>query len=146
MEWHVILSAVLGVVGFFITVFGLWYKIDHDTNAKIDAIEKNYILKSEEDRKISDQKIGELGKEFAAQLARAIEEGDAKRARIYERLDTVKTAHRAELDTLRKDVFDSFVSSKWCKMIHDNADRIYKDFKDSINKLTEKVDMLIKKG
>lgn len=124
MQWHTIVGAVIGVLGFFISLFSLWYKIDRDTNAKIDAI----------------------GKQFAAQLAEAIKQGDEKRARIYERLDTVKTAHRGEMDNLRKEVVDTFVSSKWCAMIHENADKVYADFKKALSDLNQKVDTLLSRG
>jgi ATP-dependent RNA circularization protein (DNA/RNA ligase family) len=124
MQWHTIVGAVIGVLGFFISLFSLWYKIDRDTNAKIDA----------------------MGKQFAAQLAEAIKQGDEKRARIYERLDSVKTAHRGEIDNLRKEVVDTFVSSKWCAMIHENADKVYADFKKALSDLNQKVDTLLSRG
>jgi hypothetical protein len=146
METHIIIGILIGIATLFLTGFGLWYKIDRDTNAKIDSIEKNFTLQALADRKLNDEKLNELSKEFAAQLAEAIESGDEKRARIYERLDTVKTAHRYEMDSLRKDVFDSFVSSKWCKMIHENADKVYADFKINLANLNTKLDTLIGRG
>jgi len=124
MQWHTIVGAVIGVLTFFISLFSLWYKIDRDTNAKIDS----------------------MGRQFAAQLAEAIKQGEEKRARIYERLDTVKTAHKGEMDTLRKEAFDNFVSSKWCAMIHDNADKVYADFKKALSDLNQKVDTLLSRG
>jgi 5-methylcytosine-specific restriction endonuclease McrBC regulatory subunit McrC len=124
MESHVILAIVLSVAGLFLTIFGLWYKIDRDTNAKIDS----------------------LGKLFAEQLTEAQRQGDEKRARIYERLDTVKTAHRGEMDIFRKEVFDSFVSVKWCALIHENADKVYADFKKALETLNTKLDTLLGRG
>lgn len=135
MEWHTILSVVIGVVGFFISLFSLWYKIDRDTNAKIDSIGKTFA-----------QQLIQAQKESSAQLAEAQKQGDDKRARIYERLDTVKTAHRGEMDNLRKEVFDSFVSTKWCAMIHENADKTYMDFKKALETLNTKMDTLLGRG
>jgi hypothetical protein len=120
MEFQIL----FGIAGFFLTVFGLWYKIDRDTNAKIDS----------------------MGKVFASQLIEAQQQGDEKRTRIYERLDTVKTAHRGEMDSLRKDVNDGFVSIKWCSLIHANADRTYADFKKSLENLDKKMDTLLGRG
>jgi hypothetical protein len=146
MQWHTIVGTVIGVLGFFISLFSLWYKIDRDTNAKIDSMKEGFALQSSTDRKLNDEKIIGLSKEFAAQLAEAIKAGDEKRARIYERLDTVKTAHRGEMDNLRKEVVDTFVSSKWCAMIHDNADKVYADFKKALSDLNQKVDTLLSRG
>jgi len=146
MQWHTIVGAVIGVLGFFIGLFSLWYKIDRDTNAKIDKIEESFTIQRAADLKANNDKINELSREFAAQLAEAIKAGDEKRARIYERLDTVKTAHRGEMDNLRKEVVDTFVSSKWCAMIHDNADKVYADFKKALSDLNQKVDTLLSRG
>jgi len=135
MEIHPVLSLIVGLVALFITGFGLWYKIDRDTNAKIDS----------------------MGKLFAEQLAEAVKLGDEKRGRIYERLDTVKTAHREEIDVFRKEVYDSFVAVKWCTLIHTNADKTYsdlkqtieaikKDFQEALKALGVKIDTLLEKG
>lgn len=110
-----------GIVGFCLTVFGLWYKIDRDTNAKIDG----------------------LGKVFAAQLAEAQKQGDDKRARIYERLDTVKTAHKGDIDSFRKEIVDGFVPAKLCSLIHANAEKIFIDIKKELENQGKKIDILL---
>jgi len=117
MDWQIL----FGIIGFFLTVFGLWYKIDRDTNAKIDS----------------------MGSVFAEKLIEAQRQGDEKRSRIYERLDTVKTAHRNEIDSFRKDVNESFVSVKWCSLIHSKADETYSEFKKTLEKLDKKMDTLL---
>ena len=108
-------------------------------------MEKNFAMQKAADLKANNEKINELGKEFAAQLAKAIESGDEKRSRIYERLDTVKTAHRGEMDVFRKEVFDSFVSTKWCALLHAKADETYADFKKALEMLNTKLDTLLER-
>ena len=132
METHPVITVIISLVALFLTGFGLWYKIDRDTNAKIDSLGKTLT-----------ELLAAAQKENQTQLSEAQQQGDDKRARIYERLDTVKTAHRVEMDVFRKEVFDSFVSVKWCALIHANADKTYADFKKALEGLGTKLDTLL---
>ena len=154
LEIHPVISLIVGIVALALTGFGLWYKIDRDTNNKIDAIRRESAEAIAANHKESLEQINALAKLFAENLAEAQHRGDEKRGRMYERLDSVKTAHRQEMDNLHKEVVDSFVSIKWCTLIHNNADRSFtefkvtldelkKEFKDSIAEVHKKIDMLI---
>lgn len=121
MEPQVIIGILVGVATLFLTGFSLWYKIDRDTNAKIDS----------------------LGKVFAEQLANAQRQGDEKRARIYERLDTVKTAHRGDMDIFRKEIFEGYVPVRLCTLVHSNAEKTFADFKKALESLGTKLDTLL---
>lgn len=78
-------------------------------------------------------------------IEKAKEEGDAKRARIYERLDAVKTMHTQELDDVRKEVADRFVDVKICKILHDNTDRIFTEIKAELTSIKESLCILADK-
>ncbi len=114
---HVIILSAIAVISVFLTLFGLWYKIDRDTNTKIDN----------------------MGKAFADQLADAIQAGDAKRTRIYERLDEVKTEHREDLERFRRELTDEYVPLKMCSLVHDNQDKSYNELKETVKELKESV-------
>ena len=115
-------------------MFSLWYKIDRDTNAKIDS-------------------LGEL---FAKQLTEAQKQGDEKRQVQWNKMDANKKEAENDITSLRKEVkddttsfrkeiFDGFVSVKWCTLIHDNADKVYADFKNTLENLGHKLDTLLER-
>lgn len=101
-----------GVIGAFLTIFGMWYRIDRDTNKKID----------------------EISKTFSEQLADAMKQGDEKRARIYERLDTVKNEHKADFENFRKEIMENFVPAKICTLMHTSSERTMAGLKESVEK------------
>lgn len=111
----------LGIIGAFCTIFGVWYKINADTNAKIDSISKA----------------------FSEQLAKAIETGDQKRARIYERIDEVKTVHKEEIDNLRREAAENYVPVKICGLMHASSDKSIAELKLIICEVDKKVDKLM---
>ena len=110
-----------GIIGAFCTIFGVWYKINADTNKKID----------------------EISKSFAEQLARAIETGDQKRSRIYERIDEVKTVHKEEIDSLRREAAENYVPVKICGLMHASSDKSISELKIIICEVDKKVDKLM---
>ena len=75
----------------------------------------------------------------------AKEEGDAKRTRIYERLDESKKTHNSEMATLRQEIKDNFVDIRLCKVVHDNTDRIFTEIKNEITEVKKSLDRLYDK-
>lgn len=104
-----IYQTIMSIVAFFLSLFGLWYKIDRDTNARINMMSDS----------------------FANKLAEAIKTGDEKRSRIYERLDQVKTSFKDDADAFHKEVMNQFVPLKICTLVHSNSEKIMSDFKNS---------------
>ncbi len=113
----------LGIIGAFCTIFSVWYKMDRDANAKIDTISKT----------------------FSDQLAKAIESGDQKRARIYERIDEVKTAQKEDLTAFRKEAMENFVPTKICTLMHTNSEKSTAELKVAIQEINIKVDKITMK-
>jgi hypothetical protein len=107
----------LGILGAFVSIFSVWYKIDRDTNAKIDSISKS----------------------FADQLAKAIEVGDEKRARIYTRIDEVKTAHKDEIKELQERVAAGYVPVRICTLMHTNSKEAMAELKIAIGELKDAI-------
>jgi len=118
-----LISLSFGIVGAFCTIFGVWYKMDRDTNAKIDSISRA----------------------FSDQLAKAIEIAEEKRARLWERLDIVKKSHKDELKEVQKEMTDAYVPVKFCQLIHSTSDKAMSELKIAIQGLETKVDKLITK-
>ena len=94
--------------------------MDRDTNAKIDSISRT----------------------FSDQLAKAIEAGDHKRARIYERIDEVKKAHQGEINGLRKETVDNFVPMRICTLMHTNSEKTMAELKMAVQEINIKIDKI----
>ena len=118
-----LITMAFAIVAAFCTIFGVWYKMDRDTNAKIDSISQT----------------------FSEQLANAIESGNKKRSRIYERVDTIKDSHKQDMVELRKEVMESFVPTKICTIMHSNSDKSIAELKLDIANLDKKVEKLVVK-
>jgi hypothetical protein len=118
-----IIALAIGVIGSFLSIFGVWYRVNADTNSKIDSISKT----------------------FADQLAKAIESGDEKRARIYERIDSVKNAHKEEIKEVQKEIASNYVPMKICSLMHSTSEKTMGELKASIKSVEDKVDKLIAK-
>jgi FlaA1/EpsC-like NDP-sugar epimerase len=127
-----LIMMALGIIGAFCTIFGVWYKINADTNAKIDSISKAF----------SDQLANAI-KENDSKLTRAVETGDQKRARIYERIDEVKTVHKEEIDSLRREAAENYVPVKICGLMHASSDKSISELKIIICEVDKKVDKLM---
>jgi hypothetical protein len=119
MEWQIFLTIIGTVTG----AFSLWYRINADINNKIDKLKT----------------------QCAKELEIAKEQGDAKRARIWERVDEIKNAHRSEIDTFRKDIAENYVPLKMCGLIHTNTDKTLTELKIIVTSIERKVDELTKK-
>lgn len=70
-------------------------------------------------------------------IEKAKEEGDTKRARLYERLDEVKTMHNTDMEKIRNEVADRFVDIKICKILHENTDRMFGEIKLELQNIRE---------
>lgn len=121
MELKFIINLIFSILAFSLTIFSLWYKIDKNTEKKIETLNKG----------------------FSSQLVKAIEVGDEKRSRMYERIDAIKNAHKNDIDILRKDVQDSYVPARLCSIIHSQAEQTFKDIKLALGNLDEKLDKLL---
>lgn len=113
MDEHMqLIMLAIGIIGAFCTIFGVWYKMDRDTNAKIDSISKT----------------------FSDQLAKAMSDLDTKRARIYERIDEVKQSHKEEIGELRKEAMENYVPTKICTLMHSSSEKSMSELKNSFEK------------
>ena len=108
---------------FLVSIFGMWYKMNRDTNMKIDSISGT----------------------FSKQLAAATRDAEEKRSRIYKRVDEVKEEHKQELNAFRKEVADNFVPTRICTIMHTASDKIMTELKEAIHEIDKKVDRLIAK-
>lgn len=108
----IVVQIAIQIVILFVTIFGLWYKIDRDTNARINQVSEN----------------------FANKLIEAMRSGDEKRSRIYTRLDEVKESFKKETDAFHTKVMDSYVPLKICTLVHSNSEKTLSDFKVSVEK------------
>lgn len=87
--------------------------------------------------------IGDLRLESEHKITKAVEQGDEKRARIYERLDVVKSEHKNEMDKIRKEFLDSYVHAKVCDLTRAPLNQAISDIKVILADIERKLDKLI---
>lgn len=91
------------------------------------------------------KRIDDTRKELGGDLKKAIETGDDKRARIYERVDEIKKNHKDDTEVLRKEIMEDFVNCKVFGLVTGNTERMIEDLKKSIDEINRKLDKLIAK-
>ena len=90
--------------------------------------------------------INALRIEEEIKITTAIQQGDDKRARIWERIDMIKKSHKEEIDTMQSNFTDTFVNSKMCSLVHNNTDNIIKEMKIKIDEMDKKIDTLLQRN
>lgn len=115
------IQLIISVVGLVFVILGFYYKINKDTNDKFDK------------RRI----------EFYDALNKAVEQGDEKRSRIYERLDETKEEYKKEAEKLRDKTAEEYMQINLCKVIHSNTNENFKRLEGKVNTLCLKIDSLI---
>lgn len=91
------------------------------------------------------KRIDDTRKELGSDLKKAVEQGDEKRGRIYERLDETKKTYKEEIEVLRKEIMEDFVNSKVFSLVTGNTERMIEDLKKSLDEVNRKLDKLIAK-
>lgn len=90
-------------------------------------------------------KIDDLRKEAEKKISEAIKQGDEKRARLYERLDSIKQTHKEEIEKIHHNFTDTYVNSKMCSLVHNNTDNIIREMKIKIDEMDKKIDKLVQR-
>lgn len=89
------------------------------------------------------KQINDLRIEKEVKLAEAIRQGDEKRARIYERLDSVKQTHKEEMEKLRNELGEHFVGVRVCELLRNPINQTIADIKTILADIEKKLDKLI---
>ena len=89
--------------------------------------------------------INQLRLEEEKKITEAIQQGDEKRSRLYDRLDEIKKVHKEEIEKIHRNFTDTYVNSKMCSLVHNNTDNIIKEMKIKIDEMDKKIDKLVQR-
>jgi vacuolar-type H+-ATPase subunit H len=132
---------IVEIVGAILVICGFIIKINKDRDAVLKKIESNV----ESAKDLADKKIVEAKEEAAKELQKAKDELDAKRGRIYERIDEIKSLHNVGITSIRQEIKDNFVDIRLCKIVHENTDRIFTEIRIELADLKKSIDRLFDK-